>query len=90
LSLQYRNTGLGFDAELRGRFNEGFPMNSGVYIGTVDRYTTLDLNLGYDLAFWPGTRATLAVQNIFDNKHREFVGAPELGRLIIGRLTTSF
>ena len=36
------------------------------------------------------TRLSVSVQNILDDKHIEFVGAPELGRLAIVRLTQSF
>jgi iron complex outermembrane receptor protein len=90
LGLQYRNLKQGFDAELRGRYTEGFPMNSGVYIGEVQTYTVFDANLGYDLSFLNDARLSVTIQNILDHKHREFVGVPELGRLIVGRLTYTF
>jgi iron complex outermembrane receptor protein len=90
LSIQYRAPQRGYDAELRGRYVEGFPQNSGVFVGEVQTYTVFDFNFGYDLPFSTGTRLSINAQNIFDNKHREFIGAPELGRLILTRITQTF
>jgi iron complex outermembrane receptor protein len=90
LSIQYRAPKRGYEAELRSRYIEGFPMDSGDYRGEVQTYTLVDFNFGYDLPFSSGTRLSLNVQNIFDNRHREFIGAPILGRLIMTRLTQTF
>jgi hypothetical protein len=35
-------------------------------------------------------RASVDVQNIFDNRHQEYVGAAELGRLVLGRVDVMF
>ena len=88
--LNYRNAQVGVDGNLRLRFIDRFPVNTGVYRGDVDRYTVLDLSLGYNLPFASDTRFALAVQNLTNNRHREVVGAPEIGRLAILRLTQSF
>ncbi|MCZ6679034.1 MAG: TonB-dependent receptor [Candidatus Poribacteria bacterium] len=90
LSAQYLNPDLGLNTQLRLRYVDGFPVNSGVYVGEVDSYAVLDLNAGYDLPFFLNTRLSLTVQNLLDNKHQEFVGAPEIGRLSTVRLTQSF
>ncbi len=90
LSLQYRAPQRGYDTELRVRYVEGFPMDSGVFVGEVQTYTVVDFNFGYDLPFAQGTRFSLNVQNLLDKEHREFIGAPILGRLILSRLTYSF
>jgi iron complex outermembrane receptor protein len=90
LSIQYRAPQRGYEAELRGRYVEGFPMDSGVFVGEVQTYTVFDFNFGYDLPFSTGTRFSIAATNIFDQKHLEFVGAPVLGRLIMTRLTQTF
>lgn len=90
LSIQYRAPQRGYEAELRGRYVEGFPMDSGVFVGEVQTYTVFDFNFGYDLPFSSGTRFSLAATNIFDNKHLEFVGAPVLGRLVMARLTQTW
>ena len=90
LSAQYLNPDLGLNTQLRLRYVDGFPVNSGVYVGEVDSYAVLDLNAGYDLPFFLNTRLSLTVQNLLDNKHQEFVGAPKIGRLSTVRLTQSF
>ena len=91
VSVEYLNTGLSnLAAQLRMRFVDAFPVNSGVYHGTVERYTTFDLSAGYDLPFSPDTRLSLTVQNLLNNEHQEFVGVPEIGRLSIVRITQRF
>lgn len=90
LSVQYRNHAKSFEAELRGRYVEGFPMKSGVYAGEVQTYAVCDANLSWVLPFAANTRASLTALNLFDNKHREFVGAPILGRLVLAQLTQTF
>jgi iron complex outermembrane receptor protein len=87
LSIQYRVPQRGYDVELRGRYIEGFPQDSGVYVGEVQTYSVFDLNWGYDLPFSKGTRWSINALNILDKKHREFIGAPIIGRLILTRLT---
>ena len=91
VSVEYLNVGLSnLAAQLRVRFVDGFPVNSGVYHGTVERYTTFDLSAGYDLPFSPNTRLSLTIQNLLNNEHQEFVGVPEIGRLSILRVTQNF
>jgi len=79
-----------YDLELRGRYVDGFPMESGAYTGDIQTYAVFDLNFGCDLPFAKNTRFALNVNNLFDKKHLEFIGAPILGRLIMTRLTQSF
>jgi iron complex outermembrane receptor protein len=90
LSIQYRAPERGYDVELRSRYVDGFPMESGAYAGEIQTYAIFDLNFGYDLPFSKGTRFSFNVQNMFDKKHLEFIGAPILGRLMLARLTQSF
>lgn len=80
----------GFSAQGRVRVTDGFPMNSGVYIGTVDGYGVLDAGLGYRLPFQPSTHLSLTANNLLDDRHREFVGAPEVGRLLLLRVRHDF
>ena len=62
-----------------GRYVDGFTMVSGQYIGDVDPYFLVDLGVGYDIG--RGLRADLNVANVTDNLHREFIGAPKIGRV---------
>ncbi len=78
----------GFSVNAAGRYSDAFPISSGPYQGTLDSYFLVDLGFGYDLnRFTPGLRVDVGVQNALDDTHREFIGAPQLGRMAIGRLT---
>lgn len=80
----------GLTLEGRMRYSEAFSMNSGVYIGDIDAYTSFDANVSYQLPWAPGATVTVTGTNIFDNVHRESVGAPEIGRLLMVRLAYEF
>ncbi len=80
------DTGLKFNAS--GRYTDGFPILSGPYVGDLDSYFLLDLGVGYDLNdFAPGLRIDIGVSNALDKMHREFIGAPQMGRMGQARLT---
>ena len=89
-NVQYINTGLGLGVGLRARYVQGFPVRSGVYVGEVESYWTVDLSAGYDIPLGPKPRLSVTVQNLMDYKHQQFVGTPEIGRLAIARLTQTF
>jgi len=80
----------GFTLQGRVRMTAGFPMNSGVYIGDVEGYQVVDAAIGYELPFRRGTRVSLTASNVLNNMHREFFGAPEIGRLLLLRLQADF
>jgi len=79
---------LGFS--LRGRYVEGFPVRSDVYVGSVESFFVLDGSMHYRVPFSKNTRVNLTIQNLTDNKHREFVFVPEIGRVALLRLTHEF
>jgi iron complex outermembrane receptor protein len=54
----------------------------------VESYAIADLNVGLDII--PDLRFNVSVQNILNNKHIEFIGAPAIGRLATARLTQRF
>jgi len=78
---------IGFTAGATGRFVDDFPVRWGPFIGSVDSYSVLDLRRGNILPGLPSFHADVTAKNVLDNDHREFVGAPALGRMIIARLT---
>ena len=85
--VSYRRPG-GLSLSLSGRYTEGFPVRSGPYVGEVESYFLLDVGAGYDFGrYVPGLQLELTVQNVLDHDHREFVGAPQIGRLALARLT---
>lgn len=79
----------GFSVNASARYVEGFPVRSGPYVGDLESYFLVDLGAGYAI---PGTgmRLDVLAQNILDNEHREFIGAPKMGRFGTARLTYSF
>ena len=89
-SIQYINADLGLGAGLRTRFVAGFPVRSGVYVGELKSYYTIDLSAGYELPIGPRPRLSLTVQNLLNRQHQQFIGAPEIGRLSMIRLTQTF
>jgi iron complex outermembrane receptor protein len=91
--LRFRDRGLegtGLELGARLRYSGEFRMNSGVYIGNIDRYAVVDVNAAYDVPGVQGLRASLTVNNVFDNEHQEFIGAPEMGIVALGQLTYEF
>ena len=65
-------------------------MNSGVFIGDVEQYAVFDANISYRLPDFEGATFGLTATNIFNNVRREFVGAPEIGRLLMAQLSFEF
>ncbi len=90
VSARFDDQVSGFSIDGRVRFTETFPMNSGVYIGEVEGYAVADLNVGYRLPMVSGATLTLTATNIFDNMRREFIGTPEIGRLMLVRVMYEF
>jgi len=88
LNLQYESPRSGLYLGARLRFVDSFAMY-GPFIGSeVSSYAVVDLNA--TLGFFYESKLNLTIQNVFDYRHAEFVGAPRLGRLMLLRLTRSF
>lgn len=80
----------GFSFGMSSNYVEGFPVETGPYVGEVESYFLLDARVGYDVQSIPGLSLNVTGKNILNNEHREFAGAPELGAAIFGRMTYSF
>jgi len=87
---RYDNKGAGTVVGFRVRYSDAFPMNSGVYVGTVDSYTVMDVNLAYRVPGYKGFIMSLTLNNAFGNVHREFIGAPEIGRIGLLKVQYAF
>lgn len=102
LTAAWRDDPRGWGAELRFRALKGFPVNSGVYVSNpdpdhpgsllpTDSYAVTDLQ-----ATWRppvGSRNllfTANVQNLFNKHYATFVGVPNLGRLLLTKLSYTF
>jgi hypothetical protein len=57
-----------------------------VYAGNISAAHELDVTASYQIPSWRDMMLTVSVNNLLDHKHRQFIGAPELGMLVIGRL----
>ncbi len=84
---------------------EGFPVNSGVYIGRVKSYTVVDAQVSYRLPLPTATEITLTAPNlltfykdpttgetvdVLSGRHQEMVGAPAIGRVLLLRVKVGF
>ena len=88
----WRDQNIGANASILFSHVDGFQVRSGVYSGEVPTYSTLSIKGGYRLPFLKGVTAHVTIQNlltwvegaetnVFETRHREFVGTPGLGRL---------
>jgi iron complex outermembrane receptor protein len=84
--LAYRGIRNGIDAGLQWRAVEKYPVASGVFVGDVEGYNVIDATIGYRIPGVEGMRISVSAQNLGNENHQEFVGAPYLGRLIVARL----
>jgi outer membrane receptor for ferrienterochelin and colicins len=91
LTTRWRDETKGLSFELRGRYQNAFPVNSGVYVGAVPVNAFLDASFSWRLPL-PGQQLTwsLTGTNITDNKRITFIGTPEIGRLLMTRLQYQF
>ncbi|MFZ9814453.1 MAG: TonB-dependent receptor [Candidatus Kapaibacteriota bacterium] len=90
LSVMHRNADLGLNVGLQWRWVDAFRMNSGVYVGDVQAYHMLDLNLNYAIPSFQGLSFNLTATNLLDNKVQQFIGAAAIGRMVQGRFTYTF
>ncbi|HEX9727799.1 MAG TPA: TonB-dependent receptor [Gemmatimonadales bacterium] len=84
--IEVREEGVGVGAMVAGRAVSGFPVVSGVYAGRVPAFLVLDLAADAPLPGWRLAVLSVRVQNVLGTRHREFVAAPLLGRLVVTRL----
>lgn len=100
ITLRMDDQERGMTAELRGRYTDAFPVNSGVFnsynVGTPNRYEAvpvnafLDAGFSYRLPVAANVRWSLNAQNIFDNRVPTFIGVPDVGRFITTRIQYNF
>lgn len=86
VSLRWDDMRRGLTLEGRARISSGFSMNSGPYGGIVDGHTLFDVTASYQTSHLPGATFSISATNLFDRKTRYFLGAPEVGRLLLVRL----
>lgn len=79
----------GVSGELRFRRVASFPVYSFIN-GTVKRYQLVDAGLSFRPAVLRGGLWALNATNLLGHKHTEFVGAGEIGRLVMTRMQLTF
>ena len=89
-SIRYEAADPGYSAEARMRRQRGFYANAGVFAGDVEGYTVLDAQVRFPVPGLARASATLTGANLLDDRHQEFIGAPEIGRLVVASLTYAF
>ncbi|MBX3173645.1 MAG: TonB-dependent receptor [Gemmatimonadaceae bacterium] len=90
----------GMSMEVRGRYMDAFPVNSGVLnsynIGTPTRYPAVPVNAFLDAGFsWrlpvaQNIRWSLNIQNLLNNEVQSFAGVAPVGRLATTRVQYTF
>ena len=90
VGLAYQVPASGLAVEVGGRSVSSFPVASGEYSGRVSSYTVMDASVTYRFPWASAITLTLTVDNLLNAKHREFVGAPVLGRLLLARIKADF
>lgn len=100
LTFRWDDQAAGRSVELRSRYTDAFPVNSGVFnsynLSTPNRYDSVPVNWVFDagysmkLPIAQNVRWSINAQNILDTRVRSFVGVPEVGRFITTRIAYNF
>lgn len=80
----------GVTLDVRARWVSAFPVRAGIYVGTVKAYAVTDATVTSPLPWQRSVTLSLSATNLFDRRHLEFVGAPEIGRLVVARARAAF
>ena len=89
-SLTYRNDDSGVNGGLRFRAQNGYPFNSGPWVGDLEAVTTLDANFGFRIPGYEDLWFQVDVSNVFDQAYQSMVGAPAIGRVVLARMRWDF
>ncbi|MDE2720876.1 TonB-dependent receptor [Candidatus Palauibacter polyketidifaciens] len=89
-SLTYRNDDSGVNGGLRFRAQNGFPFNSGPWVGDLAAITTLDANFGFRIPGYEDLWFQVDVSNVFDKAYQSMLGAPAIGRVVLARMRWDF
>ena len=90
LSIRHQAPGSGFSAQARMRRLRGFYANAGIYAGEVEGYAVLDARIELPFPGLARASAQITATNLLDDRHQEFIGAPEIGRLVMASLAYAF
>jgi outer membrane receptor for ferrienterochelin and colicins len=99
-TVRYDSQERGYSVEVRGRYADAFPVNSGVFnsynIGTPVAYPPVPVNAFLDAGFsWVlpvngSPRWSLNATNLLNNEVASFVGVPKIGRMLMTRIAYTY
>ena len=101
LTLRYENQPHAYSAELRGRYADAFPVNSGVFNSygipptavpypPVPVNAFIDASMSWVLPVRGSPRWSVSANNILDNRVPTFVGVPDIGIQLMTRIQYSY
>ena len=90
LSIDLRDLPRGRRGYLRGRAAAAFSVSSPAYQGRVAAFAVFDAGAGVRLPLAGETWLSLDALNLLNHRHAEFLGTPEIGRLLLSRLSVTF
>jgi iron complex outermembrane receptor protein len=102
ITVGWRDAPRGWSTEARLRAVKGYPMNSGVYVSAPDpdnpgsllpgdSYAVIDLQASWKPPIGARNMILSAnVQNLLNEHYSTFVGVPNLGRLVLTKLSYTF
>lgn len=90
LTGEYNWKKIGLKSRVAYRWQDSYPANSAVYVGTVDAIHYLDMGFTYTFPKSSGTSISLDLQNVTNNKKRPFPGTPRMGTMAIVRIAQTF
>jgi outer membrane receptor for ferrienterochelin and colicins len=90
VSAEYTNSKARLTTRATWRWQDGFPANSSVYVGDVKAANLVDLNVNYKVHGVEGLNLTVDVNNLFNYQFQRFPGTPQIGTVLIGKVTYTF
>ena len=83
--LTFDNFRKGTYLQLHARYVSEYDYQDGLSLGALPSYATVDLGAGMSSGF--GIAYRLSLRNLLNNRHREFVTGPKLGRIAMVEIT---
>jgi iron complex outermembrane receptor protein len=90
LAVSFRPLGNSWGVWAQGLAVETYPVKSGWFQGTIPGYAVLNAGVTTQLPSHPDLTVSLTATNIFNHLHQEYVGAPVIGRLLVGRIQAAY
>ncbi len=90
LGATYSLPDVGVDLGVRWRYQDGYPANSGAYVGHVNAIHDMDVDVSWRPNFYKNLQLSSSISNLYNNEQQHFVGTPLIGRLVMFRVAHTF